>query len=352
MIRRMLLVLLLLMLPLGARAELPLVYPAETVLSVVPLTETQQRLVAHLYAPILDGERKIELPEGTRYDDVGPAMQSLMMDYPELFHLHRSYTVTYWQNAPETAIAVNPQYRMDAGEAVRVRQQLYEAAQQLIQADRTAVGLHDALVARVTYGGDTELRHTAAAALLQGQATCEGYTQALTLLYRMAGIPCGLVSGSGTESATGQQVSHAWNIAYLGGYTFIDATWDDQERAGLNTRWYFGLSTRQLAADHQPDAALNVPPCGEQANWHLRCDRYADETEDVYRALRNLVVYGEPVNLRVTDAALYAAVSADPGSVLEGYNAWCAPGEAFYGSYSYLSCDAQGCFILDRVAGE
>lgn len=334
------------LLPLCARAELPLVYPAETVMSVIPLTPVQKQLVEHLYAPVLEGRTRIELPQGTRYDDVGPAMTALMMDYPELFHLHRSYTISYYQNEPEVAVAVNPEYRMDAAEAAQARQELYHAALTLIRADGTAVGLHDALVERVTYGGTTEMRHTAAAALLDGLATCEGYAQALSLLYRMAGIPCGVIAGEAVQSATGQREKHAWNIMYMGGCSLIDATWNDQEHAGFNTHWYFGLSTDQMAADHTPDANLIVPVCGDQAGWHRLLERYADDLGDVARAVEALVRYGEPVNLRITDADMYAALSGDLGGFLDSYNAQCAEGAAFYGSYTYLTCDAQQCIIM------
>lgn len=339
----------LLLCPLPATAELPLVYPAETVVSVMGLTDQQRVLAEYLYAPVLAGEKKITLPEGTRYDDVGPAMQALMLDYPELFHLHRTYTISYWQNEPDIAIAVSPDYRMEASEADALRQELYAAAVAILQNDRTAVGLHDALVARVTYGGDTEMRHTAVGALLDGVATCEGYAQALSLLYRMAGIPCGVVKGTGIESATGQATSHAWNIMNLGGYSLIDATWNDQEAAGRNTHWYFGLSTAQMAADHTPDAEMSMPACGDHANWHRRYGLYAATQEEAFAAVQALVLYGTPVNLRVTDGALYQAIVGDPGVFLDAYNEWCAEGCEFYGGYTYLTCDAQRCFVMDRT---
>lgn len=339
---------LLLWCPLCAMAELPLVYPAETVISVVPLTEAQLALVEHLYTPVLAGKTRIALPEGTRYDDVAPAMKSLMMDYPELFHLHRSYTVTYYQNEPDVAIAVNPEYRLDTEAAEMTRQAMYAAALEMIRADSTAEGLHDALLARVAYGGSTEMRHTAAAALLTGGATCEGYAQALSLLYRMAGIPCGMISGVGMDSVSGRIEQHAWSIAWLDGYALIDATWNDQERSGYNTHWYFGLSTAQMAADHAPDADLLVPVCGDQAGWHRRHGKTAASAEQVRQAVQQLVTAGETVNLRITDAALYAQIAGDTGVFLDEYNALCDEGCEFYGTYTYLTCDAQQCIILDR----
>ena len=332
----------------AARAELPLVYPAQTVVSVVRLTRAQRALVAYLYEPVLAGKEKIDLPAGTRYDDVGPAMTCLMLDYPEMFHVGNNYTITYWENSPDEAIAVTPTYRMDAETAMRLRELLYREALSIIRADRTALGLHDALVARVSYGGSETLRHTAVGALLYGAATCEGYAQALTLLYRMAGIPCGVVTGVGVDNG-GNGERHAWNIADIAGYTLIDATWNDQESSGLNTRWYYGLSTRQMAADHTPDATMDVPACSDYAGWHRSTGRFADDWLDVYCALQTLVRTGEPVNLRIVDDALYQSVAGDTGAMLDAYNSWCSDADAFYGGYAYLTCDAQRCIVLMRT---
>jgi len=346
--RKFLLLLVVLLWPALALGEMALVYPEETVISAVPLTKAQSALVRYLYGPILAGETRIALPEGTRYDDVAPAMKALMMDYPELFHLDRSYTVTYYQNAPEVAIALVPEYRLDRETADMTRQAMVAFALEMIHADPTAEGLHDALLARVKYGGSTEMRHTAAAAILAGEATCEGYAQALSLMYRMAGYPCGMVTGSGMNSTTGQQEQHAWSIAWLDGYTLIDATWNDQDGAGFNTHWYFGLSTEQMAADHTPDAALFVPACGEQANWHRQRGSMASDVETAYQAVQRLVTQGEAVNLRITDAALYARIAGDIGAFLDEYNATCPEECRFYGTYTYLTCDVQRCLIMSR----
>lgn len=338
-----------LLLTSAALAEQPPAYTQAMVISCLRLTDAQRALAAYLYQPVLAGERKIALPEGTRYDDVGPAMQCLMLDYPEMFHLGRTYTITYWQHAPELAIAVTPEYRMDAGSADVLRQQLYARARAMVDANGTAVGLHDALLAQVTYGGGDEMRHTAVGALLQGNATCEGYAQALTLLYRMTGIPCGIVTGMAVDAVTGQSTSHSWNVMYMGSYSLIDATWNDQEAAGLNTHWYFGLSTAQMAADHTPHADMDVPPCTDAGSWHRRKGRYAATPGEVFAALQALVHTGEPVNLRITDGALYRSIAADPAALLEAYNEWAPRDSGFYGGYSYLLSDGQQCIIILRA---
>ena len=340
----LLLSLCLLLAPAAQATDFP--YPESTILSVVTLTPAQRTLADYLYGPIFRGETKITLPKRTSYDDVAPAMTALMQDYPELFHLGRDYTVGYYTHEPEYATYIQPQYRLSADEAAGLRAELYAQAWLLADACRNPEPLHDALCSRVAYGGDTEMRHTAVGALLEGAATCEGYAQALTLLYRMAGIPCGLVTGTATDS-DGQTDRHSWNIAALDGYALIDATWNDQNALALNTHWYYGLSTGQMAADHTPDAGQQLPLCGDQANWHRVRGYEITTLAQADAALRRLVNSGE-LNLRIPDSSLYRALAGNTHDFLSEYNQR-NPENGFYGAYSVIVSDAQQCVIIQRA---
>lgn len=235
----------------AAQAE-PLVLPygAETVLSAVDLSAEQRALADFLYAPVFRHEQRILLPRGTAYDDVSAAMNCLTQDYPELFHLRVKYAVGYYRDTPDEAAWVEPTYRMTADEAASLRAALYREAYLIAAENPTLLALHDALCERTVYGGSDEMRHTAVGAILMGEAQCEGYAQAMTLISRMAGIPCGVVTGM-ADTSDGRTEPHAWNIALLDGVeVYIDATWDDQDALGLIGHWYFALTAEEIAADH------------------------------------------------------------------------------------------------------
>jgi len=342
--RKFLAILLLLLLPLHACA-LTLPYGADTVLSVLEMTDAQRALADFLYTPVFNMETRIEMPKGTRYDDVSAAMVCLMQDYPEMFHLGKDYTIGYYRDAPETAVWLEPAYRMSAGEAAQARAVLYAQAYLIADACPDALALHNRLCALVTYGGETELRHTAVGALMEGQATCEGYAQAMTLLFRMKGVPCGVITGTATD-ASGVSERHSWCIADVDGFTLIDPTWNDQDALGLNTHWYYGLSTGQMAADHTPDAGQTAPLCDAHANWHDRHGYIVSSLAAADAAIRRMVA-GEPVNLRA-DGIMYAALTDDLTAWLEHYNER-NPDAPFYGAYSLTKCDAQQCLILQRA---
>lgn len=321
-------------------------YPDSTVLSVLTLTDAQRRLADFLYGPILRGETHIDLPDKTLYDDVSTAMGCLMQDYPELFHLGRNYSVGYYRNKPEYATWLEPTYRMDAAEAASLREQLLAQARLAADFSPDLDVILDVLCQSVLYGGNEEMRHTAVGPLLQGAATCEGYAQAVALVCRMKGIPCGVIIGNATDNA-GRTDRHAWNLLRMNGYTLLDLTWNDQNGIGLNTRWYYGLSTRQMAADHLPDAGQNIPHCGEQDNWHAQRGLVIATEAELLSALRMFSREGQ-INLRFADSALYARAAHDTHALLDDFNRAC-PEDAFYGAYSIVHSDAQLCVILQRT---
>ena len=89
------------------------------------------------------------------------------------------------------------------------------------------------------------LKTTAYAALLQGQAVCQGYAVLLYRLLREAGIPARVITG------TAGGVYHAWDLVGIGGmYYHVDATWDDRNG---NSACF--LKSDADLADHERDAA-------------------------------------------------------------------------------------------------
>ena len=74
--------------------------------------------------------------------------------------------------------------------------------------------------------------------LVNKKGACEGYAQAIHLLYNLAGIECHIVRGGRAGS---NETTHAWNIAKIDGkYYHVDATWDESipdGELGINISW-------------------------------------------------------------------------------------------------------------------
>jgi hypothetical protein len=117
------------------------------------------------------------------------------------------------------------------------------------------------------------LAHTAAGALVDGKAVCEGYSRAMQLLACYAGLDCRLVNGEGNGQA------HMWNVIQIDGEWYhIDPTWIDGDIVNYD---YFNVTDSSIRADHKisvdistlsneqvkskdaepADYNLNVPSC-------------------------------------------------------------------------------------------
>lgn len=351
--RRLLAVLTLLAwLPVCALAAPETPYAAEAVLETVPLSGQAQAALEVLYPAILRCEETVSLPDGTRYDDLNAAMRCLSRSYPELFHLGNTWNVGYFQSAPEYATTVSPTYRVPAPEYEARLARLLGAARALAsgvsgtQTER-AETLHDLLCELVAYDHreDEDCDNTAYGALAEGMTRCEGYAQALTLLYRLAGIPCGMVSGDTFEGE--EIIRHSWNVAVIDGVpTLIDATWNDQD--GGNTHWYYGVTADMMAVDHVPDPEFALPECASLAvNWHARRGLLVSDATELLAAVKRFARNGE-VSIRFADAALFRDFHERTNDWFSEYNAAVLPSEAFYGAYGVIVSEAQRCIMLRR----
>ncbi|HCA20745.1 MAG TPA: hypothetical protein DEO87_00010 [Lachnospiraceae bacterium] len=108
--------------------------------------------------------------------------------------------------------------------------------------------LHDYLVnhCQYSYGSpDDENEFRAYGALIDGEAVCSGYAEAMALLLTYSGVECKIVIGSSKDE------NHAWNLVKISGdWYHLDPTWDDPVELGIVTHAYFNLSDDQIAYDH------------------------------------------------------------------------------------------------------
>ena len=120
----------------------------------------------------------------------------------------------------------------------------------------TARAIHDALCERIVYVDDeeTEEDDTAIGALLNGEANCDGYSDAFYLTGTLAGLEIryqhgdSLVKGFGMP-AFGNAVTHMWNLLLLDdSWRMVDVTWDDNDM-GPDYTW-FNLGCDRASRTH------------------------------------------------------------------------------------------------------
>lgn len=309
-------------------------YSPDTLLRYHRQTPEVQRLVDVMYEGAMNFRGEVELPPNSSYDDAEQAFLVLLSEFPELFQLSGSIRLQYYQHTPDICNAVTFSYVMDEAAYVSLRQQMMDAALWFIPVHeydpfRISLHLHDALAARTTYPDDMSGQHNyeAYGALLYGSSVCEGYAHALTLLYRLAGIPCSMIVG--TAYSDGTAGSHAWNVVELGGELFLtDCTFNDQDEAGKTLHWYFNLPAADMASTHFPDQQEYSISSSRQYTYHMQTNGWIGTVGDIERVFLAQVErsywYACPIELRCADAVVYQALldsistligTADIGSV-------------------------------------
>ena len=83
-------------------------------------------------------------------------------------------------------------------------------------------------------------------AVCNGKSLCDGYSNMLSLLFRLIGVECSEVMRKGAEGQSG----HTWVAAKLDGQFYnFDATYEDTGGAATQRRIYFGFSDALLDSD-------------------------------------------------------------------------------------------------------
>ena len=111
--------------------------------------------------------------------------------------------------------------------------------------------VHDILCANVKYTDDCAWeRHTAAGALLDKKAVCDGFSKAFKWIMDIMGVECEIVTGKWIIN--GKETSHAWNIVKINGsWRHVDVTYDSNDNWRNDRVYdYFALTDDQIARDH------------------------------------------------------------------------------------------------------
>lgn len=139
------------------------------------------------------------------------------------------------------------------------------------------LALHNYLVKHCKYSdvlshAKTSHIYDAYGALVEHKAVCDGYAQALQLLYACAGVTSKYISGTAT-SDTGS-MDHAWNLVKLGeDWYHVDATWNDpvpDRGKSTITHPYFNVPDAFIQGSHTWDASKYPKADAKKMNYYTR----------------------------------------------------------------------------------
>ena len=180
-------------------------------------------------------------------------------DHTEHFWIGNSYSYTSKE--------LLPTYIMEGDELAAARATFDQRVNEILSAIPVGTSefdielyLHDLLAGGITYT-ESANAHNSYGAIVEGQAVCEGYAEALQYLLQRSGICSFIITGSSINPTTAQAEGHAWCAVKIdGNFYHVDLTWNDQ---GANLyHAYFNLTDEQIQLDHQiEETAYPLPVC-------------------------------------------------------------------------------------------
>ena len=200
-------------------------------------TENQQKAIDAIANALNTGATSVRL---SRYDiiqdDVAELFAAAKQKNPLGWAAHKSTSGYSWSYTPQTGYATTLIFENDyTKDEIKARYAALKAKVDEIKAsvpegleqDEIVLYLHDYLAYNTAYDMINYKKNTlgpdvysAYGPLVNGQAVCQGYSEAFRLLLNEYGIESKIV--------TSQYLNHAWNQVYLNGKWYhVDVTWDD-----------------------------------------------------------------------------------------------------------------------------
>lgn len=217
--------------------------------------------------------------EGAEFssDDINIAINAYLCDHPEVFWIDNYFG--YHSSKNKTYVEC---YSVLSGNQCELYIKSFnEALSEMLSGITSADGeyereklLHDKLLDKCSYKkgvdsiDDGWQYFSAYGAVVEGQAVCEGYSKAMMLLLRLAGVDSVTVRGMG-EGEENVPERHMWNLVNIGDKWYqLDSTWDDSD--GTDHGYdFFNLTAESMGTDHTPDPVLDESAVSEDSSYNF-----------------------------------------------------------------------------------
>lgn len=218
-------------------------------------------------------------------DDIDMAVNNVIRRDPELFWIS-GYDVS--SDGKKTEIGLRILDSLSVNDRIRMQNELDEAANRIIamlpetgdEFDKV-VFVHDYIIDHTDYDDIAamstamDIEGTAYGCLVNGNAVCQGYSEAFLYMMNKLGIKCGIASGNTADG------DHSWNYVYVNGSCYwIDLTWDDPSGENAGDRYlchtYCLINDDLLLRTRDIDYGFgDIPVCNSMiCNYFVRKNAY------------------------------------------------------------------------------
>ncbi len=247
----------------------------------VELGESEQKLYAVIMQSIYTQPERIEVP-ALNGGDLTKVFKAISHDNPDLFNIGLNCSIyteglkTYFETE---YIIPYEEYTTKLQEVKDIASVIIDGASKYSSNYEKEKYVHDYIINHCSYGEPEEslMANTVYGCLVEGRASCEGYSRAFQYIMSSLNIENRLVTGESTDDGV-NYINHMWNYVVLDGNGyFVDLTWDDPRAEGNVLRHtYFNINTNDILVKHR-NIAQNLPLCtSTQYNYFVYENVYFD----------------------------------------------------------------------------
>ena len=221
------------------------------------LNDNEKEIYAVALAGLYSGEEEIEVPALTD-GDLNKILKALSSDNPDLFNLGLKGTI--YKRGLKTFF--KPEYALDYAtytqrlkEADDIASVIVDGASAFTSPYDKEKYVHDYIITQCSYvepeAGASY--NTIYGCLVEGKASCEGYSRAFQFILNKLDIDNRLVTGESADDGV-NFIRHMWNFVTLeeGESYFVDLTWDDPKAQNAVLRHtYFNVPTSDILINHK-----------------------------------------------------------------------------------------------------
>ncbi|MDO4619821.1 MAG: transglutaminase domain-containing protein [Lachnospiraceae bacterium] len=249
------------------------------------LSPSAQKVYAEIYQEIRDHRTEFTV-HSSDTEDIKQAISAVLADCPQFFWVDGTASMSGFRALGTWTITMNYIVSPDEidGIQARIEEKVQEYLKQIPEgaSEYEKVRLAYEYVIGITdYSLASEHNQNIMSVFLNGSSVCAGYARAFKYLLDRAGVWCGYIEG--TISDTGE--GHAWNVVRIDGiYSYVDPSWGDPSYGEDHTDAkqlsiiydYLCLTEEEmLRARHQPDAGLQLPSTTDRSNdFYIRNGMY------------------------------------------------------------------------------
>lgn len=217
------------------------------------LTKEERENFASLYQSVMNHQEECIFPNPMKVEDISSLYLLLYCECPEVIHLALDGSQTLYYDGKGEVHRMKLSYTMDRAtflvytSACKDKINSWKMQTQAFSDWEKERFVYDAITNECSYDMEAPYAASAAGALVDGRAKCDGIAHAMQWAMQEMGISCTCVMGK----EEGEEIGHCWNNIRLAGQNYaLDVTMDVSEKGMRHQKLYPCFNVPNEALTH------------------------------------------------------------------------------------------------------